>query len=169
MIKRTLLLAMALLPLSSHAQVYKCEVDGSTAYQDTPCTDGEVFITRDTLTSLEAQAHAQADPAPAPAPAPARQPRRQHSSQPRQPSSTSSYRSELEARNARVKAGIRGEIVEGMTKGQLYMMLGEPDHERKYTRSDGKRCEYWSWSEPRFVPKDIYQATICDEKVITHN
>ncbi len=168
MIKRTLLLAMALLPLSAHAQVYKCEVDGSTAYQDTPCTDGEVFITRDTLTSLEAQAHVRSDPSPA------RQPIRRPSSQPsQQPSSqspsTSSYRSELEDRNARVKAGIRGEIVEGMTKGQLYMMLGEPDHERKYTRSDGMRCQYWTWSEPRFVREDIYQATICNGKVITHN
>lgn len=157
MIKRTLLLAMALLPLSSHAQVYKCEVDGSTAYQDTPCPGGEAFATSGSLTVFEA--HAPADPPPA------QQRRRQPASQSRHSSSTNSYQSELEAKNARTHALAEGRIVEGMTQGQLYMMLGEPDSKRDYTRSNGDICERWFWKDSRFVPKDFYEAITCNGKV----
>ncbi|GAA0623480.1 hypothetical protein GCM10009016_10450 [Halomonas beimenensis] len=155
MIKPAFLLVVALLPLSAHAQVYKCEVGDATLYQDTPCPGAQAPITRGAITTYQAPdlrdfpTLRRPDPRPSPRPS----------------GSTSSYQADLDARNARVRAQARGELVPGMTKGQVLAMLGQPDSERDHRLSSGKICEYWSWQNPRFLDRHFYSAVICDGKV----
>lgn len=54
--KRTLLALALLIPLSSYADVHKCVSNGRTAYQDTPCDQGEVPLAGSgTLSTLQIQ------------------------------------------------------------------------------------------------------------------
>ncbi|MDR5868296.1 hypothetical protein [Halomonas koreensis] len=156
MIKPALLLAATLLALPAQAQVYKCRIGDATLYQETPCPGASAPLDGGGLTIHEAPDYSGFPDLRRDDARPARRPA----------SSPSHFQSSLTQRNARVRAHARGEIIPGMTKGQVIAMLGEPDYRRRYRRSTGVTCEVLTWHDPRFVEYDHYRANLCDGIVV---
>ncbi|MCK2183857.1 hypothetical protein [Halomonas getboli] len=155
MIAPTLLLFVAvLLPLSAHADIHKCQIGNDTLYQEDACPGVQVPMTRGNAMiyqSPDLRALRRVLPPP-PQPRP----------QANRSTSSAGYRSSVTERNDRVRAQARGELIPGMTKGQVYAMLGEPDYGSDFVNSDGEKCHNWVWINPRFLDKRRYRAIICN-------
>lgn len=159
MIAPALLLFVAiLLPLSTYADIHKCQIGGDTLYQEDPCPGARAPMTRGNMLMYEApdlRELRRAIPS-----TPRSQP------QQRRPQTSRGFESSLTERNRRVQAQARGELIPGMTKGQVYAMLGEPTYASNFVNSEGERCHNWVWINPRFLDKRRYRAIICDGRVV---
>lgn len=142
-----LLFVAALLPLSAHADIHKCQIGGDTLYQEEPCPGARVPMTRGNVMMYEAPD--------------LRELRRVLPPLTSRSRSSNSHRANLERRNERVQAQARGQIVPGMTVGQLYAMLGQPSSKRDTNNINGQSCERWSWVNPRFAERNYYSTTVC--------
>tara|TARA_R110001599_G_scaffold8618_3_gene41750 strand:- start:1928 stop:2155 length:228 start_codon:yes stop_codon:yes gene_type:complete len=63
--KTTLFALLVLSPLTASADIHKCIINGHTAYQDTPCTQGAAPLSNTgTLSTLPIPAPSARSPAP---------------------------------------------------------------------------------------------------------
>lgn len=162
MIRPTLLIAaILLLPLTAQGQVYKCEVNGQTAFQDVPCGDATQTINRGSISTYQAPpSHRQ----PLRRSVPQTSQRQQRS---RQPQPTVNGQGSTVTRNDFVRARADGRLLEGMTESQTISILGYPDN---YDSQRHKRnsCKNFRWHNPRFSRGHHY-ALICNGVVERYN
>ncbi len=129
-----LLLALAMTG-PALGQVHKCEVDGQTIYQSSPCQGGVESSMQGSVSIHEATEPSDFEPY---------QPPQRNS---RRPSSSSDgYSSSLERRNAEASARARDKVLVGMSERQVTSILGRPD-EVETQESSSRSCKlmyYWS-------------------------
>ncbi|WP_425485954.1 DUF4124 domain-containing protein [Halomonas campaniensis] len=168
MIRSVLLTAILLLPLTAEAQVYRCEVDGRTTFQDAPCGDGTGSVRRDSLSTYQAppshQRPLQRSRPPRSSPqSPARAPQQQ-----RLPNAPEvGYIDRADQRNNITRARARGLLAIGMTEAQTIQVLGHP-HNHNTQRFNNKTCKTYFWTNPRFSP-GRHVATLCDGEVVRYS
>lgn len=157
--KKTALLALLVLsPLTANADIHKCVVNGRTAYQDTPCTQGEVTLSNNgTLSTLPIPPPVTRSPAP-----------RISQTAPRQRSSGTSYQSSTERRNAEVRAASRGMVIPGMSEGQAINILGQPSSRSTHTYG-GSLCRYLYWDGSRPFQDGRHSVRICNGEVSSYS
>lgn len=157
--KKTALLALLVLsPLTASADIHKCVINGHTAYQDTPCTQGAVPLSNaGTLSTL---------PIPTPVPrstAPLiSQPQR--SQRPNYNNRSSNYQSTTERRNAEVRASARGIVLPGMSESQAINILGRPSRTSTQTYG-GNLCRYLYWDGSNRFQNGRHSVRICNGEV----
>ncbi|SFU69206.1 DUF4124 domain-containing protein [Halomonas korlensis] len=157
---KRLLAALLLLPLAAQAQVYRCDVDGRTIFQDSPCGENSTRVSQDSLTTYQP-------------PAAHTRPLRSRSRSNTKPQSEMAasdgltYLERINKRNNIVKARGRGQLAVGMSETDTISILGYPNN---YASQRLKRdeCKQFRWYNPRFSSGHHY-ALICDGKVIKHN
>ncbi|RTR02944.1 hypothetical protein [Halomonas nitroreducens] len=153
-----LALLLAGLPLAAPGQVYRCDLDGSTRYQASPCPQGERLREDGAITTYPPP-DLSAFPSLPGADPPSDRPSGR---------STRDYLSTLDRRNAKARAHGRGHLVAGMSENQALTILGAPDSVGRVSHADGETCKTLRWDDPPFVD-GRHRATICDGKVVRHN
>ena len=161
---KILLAALLLLPLSAHAQVYRCDIVGQAHYQSRPCDENSTRILQDNLTTYQAPpAHQQQR---SPAPRAQRQP--QYRELPPNPSNAPTLRhldrTQLHIRIAHARS--QGYLALGMPESQTISILGHPDNSQLQRFSD-KTCRVLSWDNAH-SSRGRHQAMICDGIVVRY-
>lgn len=167
MIKPAIIAAILLLPLAAHAQVYRCEVNGRTTFQDSPCGENATTIRQHPLTTYQAPPeHRRALQPSQPqrqAPPPAQRPPQQQL--PNAPQI--GYMDRIDQRNNIIRARARGLLAVGMTEAQAIQILGRP-HNHNTQRFNNATCKNYFWNNPRFSP-GRHVATICNGEVVRYS
>lgn len=145
------------LPLAAQGQVYKCDLDGRTRYQASPCSRGKRLDEDEVITTYPAPDLSRFPTLPRAAPPPVR----------REGRSTRDYLTALDRRNAQARAHARGHLVAGMSENQALTILGKPDHVGRLFQADGETCQTLRWDDPPFVD-GRHRATLCDGKVVSY-
>lgn len=160
MIKPAIVAAVLLLPLTSHAQIYKCEANGRTTFQDVPCGDRSGSVRRDSLSTYQAPpTHRR----PLQGSSPQRSRQSQQSSNVPQPN----YLDRINQTNNITRARARGHLAIGMTRNQATQVLGNPHRTSRRTYGDNV-CDVFYWNNPRFSP-GRHIATICEGEVVRYS
>lgn len=160
--KKTGLLALLfVLPVTAHAELFKCVENGHTTFQDFPCANGNSeTVDTNNLTII----------APPRVTTPS-QPSRSATPQPRQPaysSSSSSYQTSTQRRNAEVQARSRGVVIPGMSENQAISVLGRPARISSYTYG-GALCRRLYWDGSRPFQNGRHTAIICNGEVSNYS
>ncbi|MFG6137792.1 MULTISPECIES: hypothetical protein [unclassified Halomonas] len=147
-----LLFVAAVLPFSANAQVYKCEVEGDTRYQDRPCTGSDAGSAASEVPDLDNLSTMGGDSRRPPVDLSAIV--MEHFANPLKP--------HLEAR-----ASAGGYLLEGMSRHKAIAILGEPNTRRVNLNSDGQGCEMLYWQHPNGT-QEAHQALICESRVVRY-
>ncbi|WP_445011402.1 DUF4124 domain-containing protein [Vreelandella stevensii] len=149
--KPALVALLVLLPLSAHAEVFRCVVNGKTTFQDFPCAG--VTSERVNTNSINIIS------------APTYQAPKVANTRPQQRSSSNNtYQSWTDRRNAETRS--RPRLDRGMPQQRVYDVYGSP-HSRSSVMRDGHTCERFIWNNPRSY-SGTYTAIVCDQKYILY-
>ncbi|MFC7369198.1 DUF4124 domain-containing protein [Vreelandella zhaodongensis] len=159
--KKTALLAFLFaLPVTAHAELFKCVENGHTTFQDFPCANGNSeTVDTNNLTII----------APPRVTTPS-QPARSATPQLRQPaysSSSSSYQTSTQRRNAEVRARARGVVIPGMSENQAISVLGNPTRISSYTYG-GNLCRRLYWDGRQRFQSGRHTVIICNGEVSSY-
>ena len=145
--KRTLLALLVLLPLSAHAELYKCINNGHTTFQDFPC-DGAPSerVSTNPINIMSAPTYQ-----------PPRSSRPQFQSQ----RSSNNYQTWTERRNAETSS--RPRLTRGMPRQRVFDVYGSP-HARSTVMRNGHTCDRFEWHNPRSY-SGTYTAVICNQRI----
>ena len=160
--KPTLFALLVLMPLSSHAELFRCVSNGHTTFQDFPCASGNSeTVDTSNLTIISA-------PPPSTR---TQQPSRSVTPQPRQrsySSSSSNYQTTTQRRNAEVQARARGIVIPGMSENQAISVLGRPARISSYTYN-GALCRRLYWDGSRPFQNGRHTVVICNGEVSSYS
>lgn len=160
--KPALVALLVLLPLSAHAEIFRCEVNGRTTFQDTPCTTGTSSrVNTNNLTVLPTAPPSSRPQTPSRSATPQTQ-QRSYSS------SSSNYQTTTQRRNAEVQARARGVVIPGMSENQAISVLGRPARISSYTFNEALcRRLYWDGSRP--FQNGRHTVVICNGEVSSYS
>ncbi|QNI02021.1 DUF4124 domain-containing protein [Halomonas sp. SH5A2] len=159
--KRSLLVFLALLPLSAQAELYKCVTNGHTTFQDFPCESGNAEPIQPSGISIYTPPDLSPQPRESRSVTP--QPNRSRNNS----SASSDYQSTTERRNAEVRARTRGVVIPGMSERQAISILGKPANISTRTRN-GRTCRYLYWDGSRPFQDGYHRVTICGGEVSSY-
>lgn len=158
--KNTFIVLLALLPLSAHAEIFRCILNGTTTFQDSPCEG--VPYERVNTNNLNIVPFPQIHSQP-----PITQPTTPQ--RPQQRANTPSrYQSTIDRRNAEVKARNRGVVIPGMTERQAISILGSPTSTSSYTYG-GSLCRRLYWDGRQRFQNGRHTVMICNGEVSSYS
>ncbi|PCF96920.1 DUF4124 domain-containing protein [Vreelandella nigrificans] len=158
--KNIFIVLLTFLPLSAHAEIFRCVLNGTTTFQDSPCegVPSERVNTNNLNIVPFPQIHSQP---------PITQPTTPQ--RPQQRANTPSrYQSTIDRRNAEVKARNRGVVIPGMTERQAISILGTPSSISTHTY-DGNVCRNLYWNGTNRFQRGRHSVRICNGEVSSYS
>tara|TARA_Y100000588_G_C14049240_1_gene836392 strand:- start:313 stop:783 length:471 start_codon:yes stop_codon:yes gene_type:complete len=146
--KPALFAFLVLLPLTAHAELFRCVSNGHTTFQDFPCEGApSERVNANSINIISAPTYQ--------APRVTNTPPQQRSS------SNNTYQSWTDRRNAETRS--RPRLDRGMPRQRVYDVYGSP-HSRSSVMRNGHTCERLEWYNPRSY-SGTYTAIVCNQKI----
>jgi len=147
--KPALFALLVLLPLTAHAEIFRCVTNGHTVFQDFPCEGApSERVNVNTINIMTA---------------PTYQPPRPPTSQPQSSNRSNNRNHQTWTDRRNVETRSRPSLVRGMPRQRVFDVYGSPNS-RSTVMRNGQACERLIWHSPRSYSGTI-TAIICNQKI----